>query len=113
MISLLKINDAKNKRILLLSTGLNVLPSATNKDHLKIGKYYTQFKFLGPMDLPSLSPEDIPDVEFRLTIEKPPVMKHDPLEELVLRTVEGADDIRRAIKSIDNQRQNQLPKKVL
>ena len=65
------------------------------------------------MDLPSLSPEDIPDVEFRLTIEKPPVMKHDPLEELVLRTVEGADDIRRAIKSIDNQRQNQLPKKVL
>jgi len=90
--------------------GLNVLPSATTKDHLKVGKYYTQFKFLGPMEHSPLG--DLTDVGFRLSIKRPPLMKHDPLDELAIRTVEGADDIRNAIKNIDEQRKKSVPKKV-
>ena len=55
---------------------------------------------------------DLTDVGFRLSIKRPPLMMHDPLDELAIRTVEGADDIRNAIKNIDEQRKKSVPKKV-
>ena len=92
--------------------GLNVTPSGANKEQLKIGKYFTQFKFLGPIDRPCY-PDAIGDVGFRLSIKKPPIMQHDPLEELALRTVECADDIRKAVKKIGHKRRNTVPKKII
>lgn len=91
---------------------INPKTALTKKDPFKIGKYYTQFKFLGEMDS-SVFPDIDENVNFRLTVQKAPVLQHTQLDELVLRTVEGADDIRKAIKRIDAERRKSSTKKVV
>ena len=69
-----------------------------------LGKYQTQYAFLGKIETPNLSQNDSDtDTKFRLSIRKPDVITHDPLEELIMRTVEGADDIRTATREIDRK----------
>lgn len=85
--------------------GLSFIPPihSHQKPLLRIGKYYTQYKFLGELEnlKEKLVMEKEDDVQFRLTVQKPYVMLHDALEELILRTVEGADDIRQSVKEIE------------
>ena len=99
------------------SLGLNTLPSTWtsggNRDRSKIGKYFTQYEFLGQIvQNKNLPPEDKDDDErlnFRLSIQKPHIMKLDPLEELILRTVEGADDIRQSIAEMERRMKGVTP----
>lgn len=68
-----------------------------------IGKYYTQYAFLGQVDTKRTQDgrDTSDDAAFRLTVRKPDVITQEPLEELIMRTMEGASDIRGAKKEID------------
>ncbi|XP_066922316.1 uncharacterized protein [Clytia hemisphaerica] len=69
-----------------------------------IGKYQTQYAFLGKIETPNrIQDDNDEETQFRLSIRKPDVITHDPLEELIMRTVEGADDIRTATRDIDRK----------
>ena len=72
---------------------------------IRIGKYYTQYAFLGQVDTKRTQDFGVKsdDTAFRLTVRKPDVITQEPLEELIMRTVEGADDIRAATKEIDRK----------
>lgn len=93
--------------------GLSSIPIDGRKKPLpRIGKYYTQHAFLGELDTlkEKLDEQNDDDMQFRLTVQKPYVMLHDALEELILRTVEGADDIRQSTKEIDRMVKSAPPK---
>ena len=77
-----------------------------------LGKYYTQYAFLGKIE--SQAPATMASVkcaigdntdsaEFRLCIRKLDIVTRDPLEELIMRTVEGAEDIRTYTREIDRK----------
>jgi len=70
-----------------------------------IGKYYTQYAFLGQVDTDRVADdrETGDEAAFRLTVRKPDTITQEPLEELIMRTVEGADDIRAATREIDRK----------
>lgn len=79
--------------------GLN---NATHTTKLKVGKCNTQYEFLrGALKNKNVSNED--QISFRLTINRPHVMLRGPLEELILRTVEGAQDIRQSAIEIERR----------
>ena len=75
---------------------------------ITLGRYYTQYAFLGKIKTAEkCAKEDNPDSsEFRLCIRKPDLITRDPLEELIIRTVEGAEDIRTATREIDFKMKN-------
>lgn len=95
----------KDVEAIAKNLGLSYVPGLDGRQkHLsRIGKYHTQYAFLGELDALNEKLEEKYDDEFnfRLTVQKPYVIMHDALEELILRTVEGADDIRHSIKEID------------
>lgn len=91
--------------------GLNTVPSTSYREQQKIGKYFTQFKFLGKIEQPLFSESEM-SISFRLSGHMPPVMQHEPLEELAIRTVEGAEDIRKAVKIIEKERKETIPEKL-
>ena len=69
-----------------------------------LGKYYTQYAFLGKIETsPRERNSESEDSEFRLCVRKPDLVRRDPLEELVMRKVEGAENIRSATREIDRQ----------
>jgi len=106
---------SSDARRIAFDLGLNQVPGdvdETVRDRTRVGRYYTQYKFLGEV-IPSDADEEDDlncdddeegSVKFRLNIRTPPTLKHDMLEEMVLRTIEGADDIRQAVRRIDEQR---------
>ena len=78
------------------------LNNTTRTTKFNVGKYTTQDEFLRC----SLKDRDVSNedqVGFRLTIKKPHVMLRCPLEELILRTVEGAEDIRKSAIEIERR----------
>ena len=78
------------------------LNNTTRTTKFNVGKYTTQYEFLrGALKNRDVSNED--QVGFRLTIKRPHVMLRCPLEELILRTVEGAEDIRKCAIEIERR----------
>ena len=77
-----------------------------------VGRYYTQYAFLGKIEsqaaataasVTNTEGDNVDQSEFRLCIRKPDIITRDPLEELIMRTVEGAEDIRTATREIDGR----------
>lgn len=92
------------KDVIQLAKTMGLLESLSGlKNRSKIGKYYTQYEFLGEVKQTSGKTNDNADSGFRLSVQKPHTMKHDPLVELITRTVEGAEDIRKSIREIERQ----------
>jgi hypothetical protein len=80
-------------------------PIFDQRDPTKLGKYFTQYKFLGKVKPPGLTGDIEEETGFRLSVLPPARMKHGALEEMILRTIEAADDIRDAVAKIDKARE--------
>ena len=107
-------------------TGMTLVPverEAEVKDKTKLGKYYTQYKFLGALNSEQQDEhltnrtrmkedEDVYKIPFRLSVTAPPILRRDLLEELFIETVQGASDIRNSIREAERYLAN-LPPKVV
>jgi len=89
--------------------GLNTISKNTS---CKVGKYFTQYEFLGEVMNNKEYDNANDNVDFRLSISKPHVMKRDPIEENIIRTLEAAEDIRQSIKEIERRIKSAPPVKV-